>query len=149
MPHEDKLIEYLSKEIEIQSSNIMTFRTRANLPVFLGPFVLLGSVVASKGVPSGITVNGWTYFYFAGLALSYVAMGVSAAGIESQIWNQCNKWRGLIANATSQSPVGVTKEDLKFDNKLNRGYLVVYLAMLGAFVFALLIVLRLQFPVLP
>jgi hypothetical protein len=127
----------------------MTFRTRANLPVFLGPFVLLGSVVASKGVPSGITVNGWTYFYFAGLALSYVAMGVSAAGIESQIWNQCNKWRGLIANATSQSPVGVTKEDLKFDNKLNRGYLVVYLAMLGAFVFALLIVLRLQFPVLP
>jgi hypothetical protein len=58
MPHDDKLIEYLSKEIEIQSSNTMTFRTRANLSVFLGPFVLLGSVVASKGLPSGITVNG-------------------------------------------------------------------------------------------
>lgn len=146
MPHEDKLIEYLSKEIEIQSSNIMTFRTRANLPVFLGPFVLLGSAFASKGLPNGITLNRWTYFYFAGLALSYLAMGISAAGIESQIWDQCNRWRELIASVASQNPVKITKKDLKFENKLNRGYLVVYLAMLGAFVFALLIVLRLQFP---
>src|SRR5688572_30476378 len=119
MPHEDKLIEYLSKEIEVQSNSILTFRTRANLPVFLGPFLLLGSVIASKGVPNGIILNRWTLVCFIGLGLSYLAMGISAAGIESQMWDQCNTWRRLIAKATSETAVSLEEKDLVFENKLN------------------------------
>jgi len=51
MAHEEKLIDYLSKEIETQTNSLMAFRERVNFAVFIGPFVLLGATLYGKGIP--------------------------------------------------------------------------------------------------
>ena len=54
MAHEAELIDYLSKEIETQTTSLMTFRARINLAVFVGPFVLMASLVFRNDIPRGI-----------------------------------------------------------------------------------------------
>ena len=143
----EKLIDHLSKEIEVQNNNMMTFRTRANLPVFLGPFVLLGSVViGEKRVPRGLHLDPVSIIALVGLAASYLLMGLAAARIELLMSRQCNKWRSLITKT-----VGGTldekdiESDLEFDPISYRGYAAVYSAMFGAFICALLVILKLTF----
>ncbi len=134
MVQEDKLIDYLSKEIETHTNNLMTFRARINFAVFIGPFVLLGSLlIAAKGVPRGITIDGWTVAACIGLALSYVAMGMACAAIEAHIWRQCNVWRCIIARIASDSSTKINEEELTFGESLRKGYVVVYIAMIVAF----------------
>jgi hypothetical protein len=75
MQLEDKLIEHLSKEIETQTDNLMTFRTRVSFAALIGPFFLLGSLlVAAKRIPKAR--NGWP---IAGglllMILSYLTLG--------------------------------------------------------------------------
>ena len=108
MVQEDKLIDYLSKEIETHTNNRMTFRARINLAVFLGPFVLLGSFLAgAKGVPRGITIDGWTVAACVGLGISYIVMGMVSAAIEDHMWRQWNAWRrrGRGAASFDRGPV--------------------------------------------
>ena len=145
MVQEDKLIDYLSKEIETHTNNRMTFRARINLAVFLGPFVLLGSFLAgAKGVPRGIAIDGWTVAACVGLGISYIVMGMVSAAIEDHMWRQCNAWRRLIAIVVSDSSTKISQEDLIFTESVRLGYAVVYLAMILAFVCATLIISRID-----
>jgi len=145
MAHEDKLIEHLSKEIETHTNSLMTFRARINMAVFVGPFVLLGSLlIAAKGVPRGINIDAWTVAFFVGLAMSYITMGMACAGIEAHIWRQCNAWRRLIARMTIDSTRKVSEEELTFSESLRKGYVIVYLAMILAFLCAMLITSRIN-----
>ena len=150
MAQEDKLIEYLSKEIETQTNNLMTFRERINFAVFIGPFVLLGATLYGKGLPNvhwgEVTSKGWVgiTLSFVGLILSYLTMGIACSLIEVHIWKQCNKWRERIAEISSGHNTGFTLEQLKFEHRIKRGYLVVYLAMIIAFGSAITLVLILQ-----
>jgi hypothetical protein len=142
-----KLIDHISKEIEAQTNNMMAFRTRAILPVFLGPFILLSSVViTAKGIPLAITFDRLTVGAFIGLAVSYLVLGLSAAGIEWQMWEQCNTWRDLIVKLVCDS--GTTEAEVRraltFKPKLFRGYLAMYSAMFLAFVCAIIIVLQVK-----
>lgn len=143
----EKMIDYLSKEIEVQNKNMMTFRTRANLPVFLGPFVLLGSVViAEKRVPHSLHLDALSITAIVGLAASYLLMGLAAARIELSMSRQCNRWRNLIVAIVSGTP---DKKDIERGLEFNPtgylGYAAVYSAMFAAFICALLIILRLNF----
>src|SRR5690349_24087169 len=103
MAHEEKLIEYLSKEIETQTNNLMSFRERINFAVFIGPFVLLGATLYGKGLShvnwAGMSLVAWIVLAisFVGVILSYLTMGVACSLIEVHIWQQCNKWRERIA----------------------------------------------------
>jgi hypothetical protein len=148
--HEDKLIEYLSKEIETQTNNLMTFRERINFAVFIGPFVLLGATLYGKGIPhinwGAITGKAWIGLAlgFVGVLLSYLTMGVACSLIELHIWKQCNKWRERIAEISSGNSNGFTAKKLQFHERVRRGYLWVYLSMIVAFGSAILIVLILQ-----
>jgi hypothetical protein len=143
MPHDDKLIDHLSREIETHTNTLMTFRARINMAVFVGPFVLLGSLlVAAKGIPRDITIDGWTVASIVGLALSYITMGLACAVIEAHIWRQCNVWRRLIAKVTNGSTTKITEVDLVFPESLHRGYTIVYLAMILAFGCTMYIVSR-------
>jgi hypothetical protein len=150
MAQEDKLIDYLSKEIETQTNNLMTFRERINFAVFIGPFVLLGATLYGKGLPyvhwGAITGKAWTglTLSFVGLVLSYLTMGIACSLIEVHIWKQCNKWRERIAEISSGHNTGFTLEQLKFEHRIKRGYLWVYLAMIIAFGSAITLVLILQ-----
>jgi hypothetical protein len=148
----EKLIEHLTKEIEVQNNNMMTFRTRANLPVFLGPFVLLGSIViGQKQTPLGIRLDGIAITAIIGLAASYLAMGLAAARIEISMAEQCDKWRDLIAKIVTADSTLEEKvhSDLKYTPVGYLGYATVYGAMFISFICVLIIVLRLTFPVIP
>ncbi len=150
MAQEDKLIDYLSKEIETQTNNLMAFRERINFAVFLGPFVLLGATLYGRGFPtvhwSQVTVKAWfgIALSFLGVILSYLTMGIVCSLIEVHIWDQCNKWRERIAEISSGHNTGFTPKQLNFDHDLKRGYRWVYLAMVIAFGSAITLVLILQ-----
>ena len=140
MQLEDKLIEHLSKEIETQTNNLMTFRTRVSFAALIGPFFLLGSlIVAARRLPKAN--NQWL---IAGglllMILSYLTLGWAASSIERHAWRQCNIWRGFIAEIFCDNRKNITAEKLKFNEKLRLGYLVSYGAMALAFGSALLII---------
>jgi len=150
MAHEDKLIDYLSKEIETQTNNLMAFRERINFAVFIGPFVLLGATLYGKGLPhvnwGAVTRTAWVALVLSslGVILSYLTMGSVCCLIERHIWKQCNKWRERIAQISSGDNKGLTPQDLEFEEHLKRGYVWVYLAMSVAFVSAITLALILQ-----
>lgn len=141
--HGAKLIDYLSKEIVAQNNNLMTFRARINFAVFIGPFVLLGSLLYSGKYFVGVR-NWWILsITLVVLILSYLTMGWACASIEIHVWKQCNKWRALIARISSGT-TAVTADELEFKHKLRLGYWVVYGAMTLAFICVLLIISQLE-----
>jgi len=150
MEHEEKLIDYLSKEIETQTNNLMAFRERINFAVFIGPFVLLGATLYGKGIPRlhlsalDLTARVELVLTFVGVILSYLTMGIACSLIEVHIWEQCNKWRARIAEISCGRETGCTLEELEFKERLKRGYRTVYGAMIVAFGCAIALVLILQ-----
>ena len=151
MATEDKLIDYLSKEIETQTKSLMTFRERINFAVFIGPFVLLGATLYGNGIVprinwSGVSRGSWLGLgiSFLGVILSYLTMGIACSLIEVHIWEQCNKWRARIAEISCGRETGFTLEELEFKERLKRGYRTVYGAMIVAFGCAIALVLILQ-----
>lgn len=150
MAHEEKVIEYLSKEIETQTNNLMTFRQRINFAVFVGPFVLLGATLYGKNI-SRIHLTAMNrpalvglFISFVGIILSYLTMGIACSHIERHIWKQCNKWRERIAQISRGHNTGFTPMELDFHEYLERGYLWVYGAMIVAFVCVIALILILQ-----
>jgi hypothetical protein len=146
MIHEAEFIEYLSKEIETHTNNLMTFRARINLWVFVGPFVLVGSLLFRNEIPRGI--NLWSpKTLIAGtlLALIYLTLAWVCCSIEVQILRKCNEWRGLIADLSSEKISNVEPKQLEFSKKkLRRAYLVVYSAMILAFVCVCVLISQVQ-----
>lgn len=118
MAQEDKLIDYLSKEIETHTNNLMTFRARINLAVFIGPFALLAALLFRNDIPRGI--NFWsakTLIAATLLALIYLTLGWVCCSIEAQIWRKCNEWRTMIADLSSGNISSVTPGQLKSKTK--------------------------------
>ena len=135
MAQEDKLIDYLSKEIETHTNNLMTFRARINLSVFIGPFALVAALLFRNDIPRGINLwSAKTLIAGTLLALIYLTLGWVCCSIEVQIWRKCNEWRQLIAGLSSGNITSVKPSELRIkDNKLRRAYLVVYSLMIVAF----------------
>ena len=135
MAQEDKLIDYLSKEIETHTNNLMTFRARINLSVFIGPFALVAALLFRNDIPRGINLwSAKTLIAGTLLALIYLTLGWVCCSIEAQIWRKCNEWRQLIAGLSSGNITSVKPSELRIkDNKLRRAYLVVYSLMIVAF----------------
>lgn len=150
MAYETKLIDHLSKEIQTHTNNLMTFRARINLAIFIGPFLLLGSILfRTQGVPRGISSDVFTIAACIGLAMSYFIMGMACYRIEAHTWEQCNKWRALIARLTKESYKSddnpeINEKNLEFIERLKYGYSVVYGAMIVAFICALQIITHLK-----
>lgn len=148
MAFEKELIEYLSKEIETHTNSLMTFRSRISFAGLFGPFLLLGSVlVATKNIPGRMAPmpgNEWLVAA-GGLVLSYLALGFAGAAVERHVWRQCNEWRGLIAQLSQGERVSVTKDDLKFKERLKLGYVFCFLAMSSAFAWAVSMLRYLRF----
>jgi|ERR1044072_176920 hypothetical protein len=143
MAYEETLIEHLSREIEAQTKNMMTFRARINFAVFVGPFVLLGSImVSAKGVPRGITPDKRTILAGIVLLMSYILMACTCAKIERQMWKRCNEWRKTILRIITDGSAGLKDEDFVFEESVMLGYALVYTAIVIAFACAVWIVSR-------
>ena len=135
-----QVIQHLTKEIEVLSETVMTFRLRAAFTVWIGPYILLGSVIiATKGsfeinMDSPVLLLGVSFIAM-GL---YLGLGWAAGRIEQQAWKQCNQWRDTISRlAAGDISSGVMLyEGMKFSglhDRIRRAYLIVFGLILASF----------------
>lgn len=140
-----ELIEYLSKEIETITNNNSTFRSRASLSVYLGPFIILGSlIIALKDARITSTSSTWTWILAGFAAICYVGIGWMSGKIEDHGWKVCNRYRELIARLHENPKEPVKKEDLKVEYYTRAAYVAVYLLMLAIFISSITLVSKLQ-----
>jgi len=98
----DELIRHFSREIETLTSSIMTFRIRIAFTVYIGPYLLLGSIIV--GTKGNFTLNTdsiWVWLAIAVASALYFGLGIGAGRIEKQAWRQCEKWRRVIIELAS------------------------------------------------
>jgi len=133
------LVTHLSKEIETLTKNIAEFRARIALSIFLGPFILLGSLLVAAKDSSG-KCSAATNVVHPSLRASVVCVSVflilgwMAGTIEEHMWDQCNKWRLLILRLIGDTSVKVEKSDLYFKKRVTLCYFIVFLLLLVGFV---------------
>lgn len=134
MALDQELLVYLSKEIETHTNNMMVNRSRASLAVFIGPFAVLGSFLfGTKGASVPLRID--TVAVVVGLVacLSFLGLGYMSARIEEHVWNQCNRWRAIIARLY-QGGKEIQASELEFKHNLRWAYLACYSFMLLSFV---------------
>src|SRR5712692_8143636 len=123
----------------------MLFRTRANLSVFLGPFVILGYLlIATKGFSVSwrpdILTKVATFVLFA----CFIGMGFVSGQIEDSIRNQCNRWRAVIARLQKEQSPTLQDADLLYNGNYTFGYLIVYFLLAISFASVIVIILHLK-----
>ena len=132
-----ELTEYLTKEIETLSTNTMTFRSRIAFSVFIGPFLILGSIIVSTS-RSGLNLSldsrsAWIAAVIAGLA--FWTLGIISGRIEQGALEKCNQWRRCIIKLQSEEPL--TNEELE-ELILDKPPVRVMWVYLGAFLLILI-----------
>jgi len=136
MPYEKEFINHLSKEIETHTNAMMTYRTRIAFIVFVGPFVLLSSVlVGAKRMPNIAKLTHWTFIAGGVLCAVYIVLGLVSAMIEGAMWSQCNRWRAQIASLVAREDVDATGENVQFGHgRLLRTYVIAFILFFLSFV---------------
>ena len=136
------LIAHLSKEIEFAVQMILEQRTKNNLVVALGPFIILGAIAASShalellGSLSRKTLLIASIFLLA----SYGALGYLSAQIELTLWVQANVYREKLGSLCELGPAFLTFPP----TGLVATYIAIYMAIGLAFlsIFMLIISIR-------
>ncbi|HJR08463.1 MAG TPA: hypothetical protein VJ842_14475 [Pyrinomonadaceae bacterium] len=108
-----EMVKYLSKEIETLSTNTINARNRISFSLWVGPFLVLGSIiVANQKNGFSPSFNTWKSWIAAALAaLGFCALGYIAGEIEAGAWKKCNEWRQCIIRLQSEDEV--TAKDLE------------------------------------
>lgn len=103
-------ISYLSDEITSASTAIMQFRNRISFTVFVGPFIVMGSLIISarnrKLDFAFDSLLEWVAIIVA--LVGFLALGILAGVIERNTWKNVHIWRNLVAIV--QSGTHVTNE---------------------------------------
>lgn len=97
--NKEKIIDHLTKEIEVVTTNMITHRIRGAFVVWIGPFILLGSlIVATKG-NFQLKTDDWDSMNIVIRVACgiYIVLGIIGGFIEWQVWSQCDKWRKSIS----------------------------------------------------
>jgi hypothetical protein len=134
-----EMTEYLKKEIETLSTNTMTFRSRIAFSVFVGPFLLLGSIIVSAS-RNGLNFNSypWSTLIPVLIALgAFWALGTLCGRVEQGHLNRCNKWRQCIIRLQKDDELTVEElEDYILDKpsiNLTRVYASAFLLIIITF----------------
>lgn len=125
------LVAHLSKEIEMANTQLVEQRTKNNLWVAFGPFLILGGVATNDAALSSLrnADSHWLAGVGLGCIVAYMGLGWVAANVERQIWDRANKCRALLAKHT-----GIKPADLVFSSaRLRRLYLLIFGALGGVF----------------
>lgn len=145
MAREEYIIQHLSKEIETHTNSITVFRSRVHLSVYLGPFVVFGYfVVTAKGLPASWTIDTLTWVAIVVVCVCFLALGLFCASVEEHTWNQCNRWRMLIARLQKVDPPLLGDNDLVFNQTLKSAYLIAFLLLLLSLFGTIIILARLS-----
>jgi hypothetical protein len=131
----EKIIEHVSNEIQKVIETNMTFRTRIAFIAWIGPFILLGSLlVATKGlfrVPGGDPVF---LTAVAATCLCYLLLGYIAARLEKEAGDRCNDLRQkLVRYSTLQSVDGLNYTDLDHQARVIPAYMWAFTVILIGF----------------
>lgn len=129
------IAEHISAEIRVHSEERTQFRLRASLGVYIGPFVVLGSIlVASKEHPTKVSFNCGSYLEMIIIAACFMGLGVVAAHVEDDIWRKCNELRSILVRihaSKSVDPAEVASA-LHHEPRLTKAYMWIYGLMLVA-----------------
>src|SRR5437879_4842954 len=106
-----EVIEYLSKEIETTTTNMMVYRTKIAFVFFLGPFIILTAAV-TKGVTFSLRLDWIAIAAIFVNLICFLTLAYMNARVERQAWLQCNKWRGVIARLHKTPSIDLTPDDL-------------------------------------
>lgn len=128
------IVDHLSKEIISQSEHAMTWRTRIAFAAWVGPFAVLGGYFVARK-DTGIHPRWDTFGVIAlfAAAISFLLLGHVLAEVERHTWNQCNKWRMLIARLSSGEQKTPQPKDIVFEQNLRLGYWLAAIMMLAIF----------------
>jgi hypothetical protein len=143
MLHEQQLLEHLSNEITAHANYVFTFRTRIAFTVLIGPFVILGSVLAAS---SG-RLNSDKAFDPLGIGLlvlaegSFLFLAYLGSRLERHVTSQCDVWRRQIIRICNAREV--KRISLKFSHRPCKGYFASVLAVSAAFISISIYVVRL------
>jgi len=140
----EKIIEHITKEIEVITNNIISFRLKNAFTVWIGPFILLGSLILSKNIHVDYDKIQDVIGLIATLPLLFIIMGVMGGLIEQQSWAQCEKLRRAISEITTRDDINSEElYSLISFNNLNRhaliAYTIVFILLLTIFVFITII----------
>ena len=133
------MTEYLTKEIETLSTNTMTFRSRIAFSVFIGPFLLLGSIIVSAS-KNGLNLNSYSRSALIPMVMALVAfwlLGTLIGRVEQGHLNRCNKWRECIIKLQKDDELTIEQlKDLILDKpsmNVARIYAAAFLLLIIAF----------------
>lgn len=130
-----ELIRVLSEEINNNIRVVYTHRNRINLVAWLGPFIILGAFIMATGKALPLQVTNWLGvvipLFF--IAVCYLAwMPYVAAGIEQQVWKQCNRLRAIIVQLYNTPNYRLALHDYEdaIQHTVTKGYYAVMLPMM-------------------
>ncbi len=143
----EKIFEYIIKEIETNTQNLSSFRSKTNFNVYVGPFILLGAIIVSKQEAlltsfqkNLSSIPFWMPFM---LIVFYWFLGFICSQIERHIWARNEKLRNLIVKL-QDNKFELSFEDLEFKAHIRASYIAVYGVMILIFVLILFILLKLS-----
>jgi hypothetical protein len=126
------VIEEIGKEIQSGADIIQSQRTRSAFTIWVGPYIVLGSIlVAIKG---GLTVDDKYLHYLGWAAVLYIGVGVCASLIERHILLRANVLRGCIASVANDGKLNL--DDYKntyLPKVIIGGYITVFFTLLACF----------------
>ena len=129
------VIEQLAKEIQAAADSVLSLRTRTAFTIWIGPYVVLGSiVVAAKG---GFTLDVHSWPFPLGLVIAvlfYLILGYLAGRIEKFSLYQSNQWRKcIIAVATTGKIDPTLYLDEELPPRIVSSYMLVFVVLLACF----------------
>ncbi len=135
-----EMIKYLTKEIETLSTNTTNCRNRISFSLWVGPFLVLGSIIVAtqrNGFSLNMQTRG-TWIAIVLAALGFWGLGIIAGEVEAGAWNKCNEWRQCIIKL--QGEEAITAEELEalilyepIVHRVTRVYMYVFLIILIIF----------------
>ena len=143
----DELIEHLSREIDRQTSDLMTFHSRMGFTVLVGPLLLIGAfLVATEG---RVAIN-WkalrdplSILASISLICSYFGLGYYGGKLAQHMAEQCDIWRGDILKLAQGGKSSLKESDIKFERNMISTYLWGWFIILITFVSILILLAKL------
>jgi len=146
------MVEYFSTEISTLTTNMMTFRSRITFSIFIGPFLILGTLIilsAKEPLTYG-PITGWSLKMWAALLvalLGFICLGVISGKIEQGALVQANQWRKCIVLLQSTDEFDANELERKIlDTQSWRAttvYIIAYIALIGTFISIVYLALKL------
>jgi hypothetical protein len=150
MSLQSEMVKHFSSEIESHSNYQSEFRSKIAFSVLVGPFVILGYLVATY---KPTATNHWgclqTWLSIA-IGIVYLGIGFYGSRLDQHSIDQCNKWRRAILKISAGE--SVREEEISIGESALWAYLAGFIAVLAEFLLVgwlLLTLLPISAPLLP